>query len=91
MATATSSTFTIIKNKPKYIGTSTIEALKGITNLIAVDSNPTTGQFSFSITSCTGCSAEKANVNTVGIVSVATGVATIDILINAENVNTYAN
>ena len=90
MATATSSTFTIIKNKPKYIGTSTIEVLKGITNLIAVDSNPTTGQFSFSITSCTNCSAEKVNVNTVGIVSVTADVATVEISINAENVNTYA-
>ena len=90
MATATSSTFTIIKNKPKYIGTSTVEVLKGITNLIAVDSNPTIGQFSFSITSCTNCSAEKVNVNTVGIVSVTADVATVEISINAENVNTYA-
>ncbi len=64
--------------------------MKGITNLIAVDSNPTTGQFSFSITSCTNCSAEKVNVNTVGIVSAAADVATIEISINAENVNTYA-
>ena len=70
MATATSSNFTIIVNKSAYIDTSTIKVVRGTTDLIAVDSNPTTGQFSFSIASCTGCSAVKAAVDTVGIVSV---------------------
>ena len=90
MGTVTSSAFTIIVNKSAYIDTSIIKVVRGTTDLIAVDSNPTTGQFSFSITSCTGCSAEKVDVNTVGIVSVTAGVATVEISINAENINTYA-
>ena len=89
MATVTSSVFTIIVNKSAYIDTSIIKVVRGTTDLIAVDSNPTTGQFSFSITSCTGCSAVKADVDTVGIVSMTSDIGTIEILINAENVKTY--
>ena len=89
MATVTSSTFTVIVNKSAYIDTSAIKVVRGTAELIAVDSNPTTGQFSFSITSCTGCSAVKADVDTVGIVSVTADVSTVEISINAENVKTY--
>ena len=89
MATVTSNTFTVIVNKSAYIDTSTIKVVRGITDLVAVDSNPTTGQFSFSITSCTGCSAVKADVDTVGIVSATSDIGTVEISINVENVKTY--
>ena len=89
MATVTSSTFTVIVNKSAYIDTSTIKVVRGTTDLVAVDSNPATGQFSFSITNCTGCSAVKADVDTVGIISAASDIGTIQISINAENVKTY--
>ena len=89
MATVTSNTFTVIVNKSAYIDTSTIKVVKGTTDLIAVDSNPTIGQFSFSIASCTGCSVVKADVDTVGIVSATADIGTIEISINAENVKTY--
>ena len=89
MATVTSSAFTIIVNKSAYIDTSTIKVVRGTIDLIAVDSNPTTGQFSFSINSCTGCSAVKVDIDTVGIVSATSDIGTVEISINAENAKTY--
>ena len=53
-----------------FIATSTIQILKGTESLVAVDSNPSEGQFSFSIDSCIGCTASKADSNKVGIVSI---------------------
>ena len=69
-----SSPFSITVNKSSdtttFIATSTIQILKGTEYLVAVDDSPSEGQFSFSIDSCIGCTASKADSNKVGIVSI---------------------
>lgn len=93
MATLTSSSFNITVNKSSdtttFIATSTIQILKGTEYLVAVDDSPSEGQFSFSIDSCTGCTASKADSNKVGIVSITDNTAFVKISLNVENSKTY--
>ena len=89
MATLTSSSFSITVNKSTYIATSTIQLLKGTESLVAVDNSPSKGQFSFTIDSCIGCTASKADSNKVGIVSITDNTAFVKISLNVENSKTY--
>ena len=93
MATLTSSSFNITVNKSSdtttFIATSTIQILKGTEYLVAVDDSPSEGQFSFSIDSCIGCTASKADSNKVGIVSITDNTAFVKISLNVENSKTY--
>ena len=89
MATLTSSSFSITVNKSTYIASSTIQLLKGTESLVAVDNSPSEGQFSFTIDSCIGCTASKADSDKVGIVSITDNTAFVKILINVENSKTY--
>ena len=89
MATLTSSSFSITVNKSTYIATSTIQLLKGTESLVAVDSSPSEGQFSFTIDSCVGCTASKADSDKVGIVSITDNTAFVKISLNVENSKTY--
>lgn len=93
MATLTSSSFNITVNKSSgtttFIATSIIQLLKGTESLVAVDNSPSEGQFSFSIDSCIGCTASKADSNKVGIISITDNTAFVKISINVENSKTY--
>ena len=88
-----SSPFSITINKSSdtttFIATSTIQILKGTEYLVAVDDSPSEGQFSFSIDSCIGCTASKADSNKVGIVSITDNTAFVKISLNVENSKTY--
>ena len=88
-----SSPFSITVNKSSdtttFIATSTIQILKGTEYLVAVDDSPSEGQFSFSIDSCVGCTASKADSNKVGIVSITDNTAFVKISLNVENSKTY--
>ena len=92
MATLSSGSFSVIVNRStstSAIGTTTIQVSKGEIALVGVANNPGDGQFSFVITTCTGCTASKLGYDQVQINSITSDTATVLITINAEGKSTY--
>ena len=92
MATLSSSSFSVIVNRStstSAIGITTIQVSKGEIDLVGVANNPGDGQFSFTITNCTGCTASKLGYDQVQIDSITSDNGTVLIAINAEGKSTY--